>query len=137
MPIMPGRQPHRRPPQEVVVQLVGGRGLEAGDLHALRVHAAHHVADGAVLAGGVHRLEHDQQAVHVLGRQPFLVLGEQLDTRLERRLRLFLLDEFGGVAGIEARGQRDLAARLDAQGLDQAPDLRGSVVGHGPLLVGR
>jgi len=67
----PGRQADRCPPQEVVVQLVGGRRLEARDLHALRVDAAHDVADRAVLARRIDGLEHDQQAVHV---QPPAVL---------------------------------------------------------------
>ena len=35
--------------------------LEAGDLHALRVEAAHDMLDGPVLAGGVHGLKNQQQ----------------------------------------------------------------------------
>ena len=126
----PGGQPDRGPPQEVVVQLVDGGGLEAGHLHALRVDAAHHVADGAVLARGVDGLEHDQQAVHVLGRQPLLVLREQLHALLEGGLRLLLAHELGRVPGVEVGVEADLAAGLDPQRVDQAPDLRGSVVGH-------
>ena len=45
---------------------------------ALRVHAAHHLPDRPVLAGGVQRLEHDQHAVSVLSREPLLVFGQQL-----------------------------------------------------------
>ena len=47
-------------PEEVVVELLGGGMLEAIDLAALGVHARHDVLDRAVLAGGVHGLE-DQQ----------------------------------------------------------------------------
>jgi len=50
----------RAAPEKVVLQLERARVLEAEDLAALRVHARHHVADRAVLAGSVHRLE-DQQ----------------------------------------------------------------------------
>src|SRR3954453_15326841 len=55
------------PPQERVVELLRGRLLEADDLHALRVDARHHMADRAVLAGGVHRLEDDEQRPAVAG----------------------------------------------------------------------
>ena len=66
-------------PQEVVVELLRRRDLEAADLDALRIDPAHDVPDGAVLAGRVHRLEHDDDPVRVLGGQTHLVLGEQLD----------------------------------------------------------
>src|SRR5207249_2538104 len=53
----------RAAPQEIVLQLLGARVLEAVDLAALRVHPGHHVLDHAVLARGVHGLEDDQQRV--------------------------------------------------------------------------
>src|SRR5207248_8093057 len=74
-------------PQVVVGQLVGGRDFEPADVDALRVHAAHHVADGAVLSGGVHRLQDDEYAMGALRRQPRLVIGEQRDPGLEDLLR--------------------------------------------------
>jgi hypothetical protein len=43
------------------------RLLEAGDVDALRVDAAEHVPDRAVLAAGVHRLQDDEDRVFVLG----------------------------------------------------------------------
>ena len=46
------------------------------DLDALRVHAAHHVADRPVFATGVQRLQHDQHPVGVLCGQSGLVLGQ-------------------------------------------------------------
>ena len=56
------RQGVADPPQEVVLALLGGRRLEAGDLHALRVDQADRVAQHAALARGVHALEHQQDA---------------------------------------------------------------------------
>ena len=49
------------PPQEVVRVLFGRRLLEALHFDALRVHGADHVPAGAVLAGPVDALQHDQQ----------------------------------------------------------------------------
>ena len=66
-------------PPEIVVRvfLVGG-DLETGHVHALRVHAAHHVTDGAVLTGAVDPLQAQQHAVRILSRQATLVRGEEL-----------------------------------------------------------
>jgi hypothetical protein len=47
-------------PEEVVRELLLGRLLERGELHALRVDDADDVLDDAALAGGVHRLQHEQ-----------------------------------------------------------------------------
>ena len=77
-------------PQVVVVELLRRGHLEAVHLHALRVDAAHDVADGAVLAGRVHGLEADQQRIGVLRRQPLLVLGQQLHASGQDVLRLVL-----------------------------------------------
>ena len=73
------RQVGGEAPQVVVVELQGRGRLVGVHGDALRVHAAHDVADGAVLAGGVERLQHDDDAVGVLRRQPLLVLAQQLD----------------------------------------------------------
>ena len=48
-------------PQEVVVEFLRGRLFERIHLAALRVHARHHVFDGAVFTSRVHRLEYQQQ----------------------------------------------------------------------------
>lgn len=79
-----GKRLHR-PPQVGVIAFFGGRRLEGVDLTALRIHAGHHVTDGAVLAGGVHRLEDQQERERVLRVQHALLfrqrphaLGEQV-----------------------------------------------------------
>jgi hypothetical protein len=56
------------PPEKVVVQLFGGGLFEGMNLHCLRVDAAHHVLDGAVLAGRVEPLQDEEHAIHILGR---------------------------------------------------------------------
>ena len=71
------RQAARVAPEKVVVELLGRRDLEAVDRDALRVDAAHHVADRPVLAGRVERLEDDEDAPGVLSGQPRLVLRQQ------------------------------------------------------------
>ena len=67
--LAPRRQALGVAPQVVVVELLGRGHLEAVHRHALRVDAAHHVADRAVLAGGVERLQHDEHAPACPGRR--------------------------------------------------------------------
>ena len=63
------------PPQVVVGQLLLASGaLKLATLHALGVDVPEHVADGAVLAAGVHRLEHHEQLVAAVGVQEVLEL---------------------------------------------------------------
>jgi hypothetical protein len=49
-------------PEIIVVEGDGPRSLEGGHLTHLRMDAAHDVVDGAILFGGIHRLEDQQQA---------------------------------------------------------------------------
>src|SRR5438552_9027688 len=76
----------RAAPQEIVLQLLGARVLEAVDLAALRVHAGHHVLDHAVLARGVHGLEDDQQGAAVRGVKHVLQRSEILGVPPEQLL---------------------------------------------------
>ena len=57
------RQPFADPPQEAVPPFFRGRRLERGDPDALGVEAADDVGDRAVLAAGVHALQHQQHGV--------------------------------------------------------------------------
>jgi hypothetical protein len=52
-------------PEKVVLQFCRGRVLEAEYLAALRVDPGHHVLDGAILSGRVHRLEDQQHGIAV------------------------------------------------------------------------
>ena len=71
-------------PQVVVIKIFQGGLLERVHLAPLRVHPRHDVADGAILAGGVHRLEQQQQGVAVLGVELVLLLGQPLDPLLQQ-----------------------------------------------------
>ena len=58
-----GGKPAGVPPEVVVRVLLVGRLLEAAHVHALGIHSAHDVADGAVLPGAVDPLQTQQHAV--------------------------------------------------------------------------
>ena len=64
------------PPQVVVIPLIVGGNLERLDLDAGGVQPGHDVADGAVLASRVGRLEHDEERALVLGVHEVLELGQ-------------------------------------------------------------
>ena len=119
-----------------MVELFRGRGPEARDPHALRVDAAHDVADRAVLAGGVHRLEDDEQPVGVLGRQARLVLGEQPHALGQQLGRLLLLHQRAGVGGIEVLRQSHPPSGLDTERLDELADPCVTLVGHVDRVAG-
>ena len=73
-----------------MVEFLGRRLLEAEDLAALRIHAGHDVLDGAVLAGGVHRLKNQQHRPGVVGVNEFLDFGELLPVLLQDLQRALL-----------------------------------------------
>ncbi len=55
--------------------------FEAENLAALRIDAGHDVLDGAVLAGGVHRLKNQQQRTVVVGVEQTLLRAQFPDVR--------------------------------------------------------
>jgi LuxR family transcriptional regulator, maltose regulon positive regulatory protein len=114
----PAGQGALAPPEKVVVQLLGRGLLERPDLHPLRVDPVHHVLDRAVLARRVDALQHQQHAERVLGRQPVLVIGQQLHTLGQQRSSL-RPGHLAGVARVVVAVQLDLAARRDAQRCDE------------------
>ena len=59
------RQTAGRAPEKIVLQFLGARLFETENLTALRIDPGHDVPDGAVLAGGVHRLKNQQQRIAV------------------------------------------------------------------------
>ena len=82
-------------PEEVVVELLGRGMLEAVDLAALGIDARHDVLDRAVLAGGVHRLEDDQDRPAIGGVEPVLGLGQRGDVLREHLLGELLRSALG------------------------------------------
>ena len=126
MPILPRageRAGHT--PQIAVIQLVDRWRFEAGDLAALRVDPAHDVLDRAVLAGGIQRLEDDEQGARILGVQLLLVVGQELHAFVQEGRGVFRLLIAGGVAGIEVLLEVDLAAGRDRKALDEFLDVSG------------
>ena len=75
MPMMPRRgQTMMHAPEKVVRQLLLARPAEARDVDAERPGLVEHVADGAVLAGGIGALQDHQQRALAFGEQPVLQL---------------------------------------------------------------
>ena len=84
-------------PEKVVVEQSSSDGfLKLNTSAALRVDPRHDVLDGAVLPGRVHRLEHDQNRVDVVGIEPLL--------RLRKRFERFFDQE--GQIGLRLRSSR-------------------------------
>ena len=100
--------------QRIVVQFFRGGLFEGADRHRLRVDAAHHMLDGAVLAGGVQSLEYQEHAERVLGVEPVLIVGEQLHPLGEQGGGVRVGD-LPGIARIVVTAQSDRAARRHPQ----------------------
>ena len=121
------------PPQEVVLALLLRRGLEGGDEHALRVHLADDVPEGAALARRVHPLQDEQQAAvtvgPALGEEAFLQVGQPRAEERERLLpvRLRAVEARRG-AGVDG-GEVDRTGRKAEEVADADC--------AGPGLVGR
>jgi hypothetical protein len=114
-----------------VVEFLRGRDLEAADVDALRVHPAHDVPDGAVLAAGVEGLQAHEHAVGALGGQPRLVVGEQGDAGPQQFDAVLLLpDLVGSVGRVEVVREVNGAARSYPQRLDELGDALRSLVRH-------
>ena len=97
MPIMPrGGTCGVDAPEEVVASFERGGDFELSDVAALRIDAGEDVADGAVLAGGVHALQDDEQRLGLAGVEDLLQIGELLAVLDE--------DGFGGLFGFEVAG---------------------------------
>src|SRR6185503_19284688 len=104
-------------PEVVVVELLGRRLLEGEHLAPLGIHARHHVLDGAVLAGGVHGLEDQEQRPAVVRVEPLLQIAQALDALDEALLGVLLGLEARGVGGIAVL-QLELAVRVDPELLE-------------------
>src|SRR5205807_6857177 len=101
-------------PEEVVLQLLGARVLEAEHLAALWVDARHHVLDDAVLAGRVHRLEDEQKGMLVGGVEQALQRAQLLDL-LAEALSILLLRRVIGFHPRRPFPELELLAGADAE----------------------
>ena len=86
------RQPQGGAAQEIILQLFFARRLERMHLAALRIDAGHHVLDDAVLARGIHALQHDQHRPLALGVQHLLLFREPREALGEHRFHAVLVD---------------------------------------------
>ena len=93
----PRGEPHRRAPEIIVLEFLGGRLLEGMDVCAFRADPGHHVFDDVIFPSPIHTLEHQQQGVAVLGVQELLQRLESLEALLQMRERGFLAGERAGV----------------------------------------
>ena len=114
----------RVPPQVVVSKLLSRGYFEPVDRDALRVDSTHHMADRAVLAGSVHRLQNHEHTVCRLCCEPRLEVGQQRNPLLEQ-----LLGTACVVAGVppcrprvEVPGEAHLGSRTNHKGLYESFD---------------
>jgi len=84
-----------------MVQLFGGWGFKAENLTSLGIHTRHDMLYGAVLAGGVHGLENDEQGISVVRVQHILIGGKVLYIIHELLLSILPGFKFPGVGGVE------------------------------------
>jgi hypothetical protein len=104
-------------PQEIVRPLLRGRYLERPDVDTRRVHFGQDGPDRAVLAGGVHTLQDDQQRFGPGREQQLLKLAELLCQGVELHFAGF----FGDVAvapridGSKIHGLTAVAAKRVSQ----------------------
>ena len=87
----PFRQAAGGAPEEVVIQLLGGGLFEGEHLAAGGIDPAHYRADGTVLAGGIHRLEHQEQGVFVVGIEHPLQLVQLVNIFFQMLFTFFLI----------------------------------------------
>ena len=100
-------------------------------LAALRIDAGHHVLDGAVLAGRVHRLEDRQHRPAILRVERLLQFGEPLHAVGEHRLGVGLLDiEAAGVRGVIV-GEPEFVRLVDAEAVENLGDGHEASSRHG------
>ena len=103
-----------------MVELLRRRDLEAVHVDALRVHAAHHVADRPVLARGVERLEDDEDARRCPARRaaPGTPRAARSPARAARGRR-FLDVDARLKRGSKSSASIDVRARLDPERGDE------------------
>src|SRR5262245_28501437 len=78
-------------PEKVVLELFAARRLERAHFTALRIDPRHDVLDDAILAGGIHVLQHHQDSPFFAGVEALLHLFEPADALREERLDLLAI----------------------------------------------
>ena len=91
------------PPEEVVIEFLGGRRLEGMHLAAHRIETVEHVLDDAALARCIHALQDDQHRPFVLRVEPLVQIDKMLGVAGHDLLGFVLADlEPAGIGGVKA-----------------------------------
>ena len=91
-------------PEIIVIKILSRGRFERVDLAGLRIHSRHHVLDGPIFAGCIHRLKDQEHSPLVLGVELVLQFGQGQDSGGQRLLRswlVFLLGELKRVVRID------------------------------------
>lgn len=128
-----GRLMRVNPPQKVMRQLDRRRLLEVRHLHALRIDAADHMPDRAVLARRIEPLQHNEHGALIFGVELVLQLVQPRDVPLGLRRGAVVVLVFSGVGRIEARQLElgiglDEIALLETHGTDSGPGCEGVTI---------
>ena len=107
------------PPEIVVIEFLTAGRLERVDIATLRVHAGHHVLDGAVFPCGVHGLKNQQQRPAILRVEFLLHVAEQAHTIFQDVFGVLLAFDAVRIGGVEVL-QPEFLAFGDAVTLDDS-----------------
>ncbi len=103
-------------PEKIMSQFLVRGHFKGFDAAALRVNGGEHMADRSVLAGGVHSLEHDQDAMGAGGVHFFLNTLQLRQQLGQLRLSLLFAQAFGPSGGDFAEFQLFFIFNLDGEG---------------------
>src|SRR6188768_88262 len=79
----PFRQVERCAPKKVMCKFGKRRLLETCDMNTLRIQSRHHMLNGRVFSGAVHRLKNDEDRMPPIGILLFLILAVLLNIFLQ------------------------------------------------------
>ena len=117
-----------------MLELLGARRLEGVHLAALRIDAGHHVLDDAVLAGGVHALEHHQHAPLAAGVEALLQIRDPGNAVGENRLDVLDVGREAEALGRIMIGDPEVFRVIDPASLEDGGELHRGLTDMGDLL---
>ena len=82
------RQSFIMSPDKIMVQFFEARMFKTEDLAALGIDSGHHMLDGAIFAGGIHRLKDQQHGVTIRRVEEILQVAHFFDAATEDLLKL-------------------------------------------------
>lgn len=86
-------------PEKIVIRFFDRRVFEIGQLHAVQIESQAKILDCAILAAGVHRLHHDEQAALMFRVERFLQFCQALPEFIDLLdcVGLRIAGRFGGI----------------------------------------